>query len=160
MTVVTDSRYVADGITAVQAGRGVKYLQGLDGDCWKRVAAARVVDVLWIPSHKSREEILALGYDLEDWLGNREADRLAGAVTAVRGPAPALVDLQRSRLRLARAAAGVIGAVHQAALAHDSVPGGFFHVMKRKPPPAPNRKGRLCGQEGMEEAGAVWAGSA
>ena len=92
-----------------------------------------------------------MGYDLEDWLGNREADRLAGAVTEVRGPAPALVDLQRNRLRMANAAAGVIGAVHQAALAHDSVPGGFFNVMKRKPRRLPTEKGAFVAKRAWQK---------
>jgi len=124
-TVVTDSRYVHDGVYAVQRGEGASLLEGLDGDLWRQVKAAPDATMVWIPSHKSWEEASARGHSREDWLGNREADRRAGEMAEGRMAPPNLSRFQDRRLELARAALSVIGAVHQAALEHDSVPGFF-----------------------------------
>ena len=97
--------------------------------------------MVWIPSHKSWDEARALGYSREDWFGNREADHWAGDMAQAMAAPAALSRFQDRRLELARAAVGVIGATHQAALEHDSVPGGFFDRMRRTPRRLPTEKG-------------------
>ena len=95
--MVTDSRYVHDGVSAMRRGAGRSYLEGTDGDLWTRLLHIPV-RTRWIPSHLSREAAAAAGVADVDWMGNFCADLGAKHAATGRGPADAIVEARKVEL--------------------------------------------------------------
>ena len=120
-----DNQYVAYGIANCRRGRSTKYLDGPDGDLWRRlIAAAPGTDPIWIPSHMELHEALARGYTELAWLGNRKADQAANEATVALRPAAAEVGRRVTALDDLAVAQQVIVAVQRAILeaAHGARP--------------------------------------
>ena len=75
--IVTDSKYVAGGITKVLAGAK---LRGKHQDLWDAIGRFqdRIQGVTWVKAHLTWEEARARGIDREHWDLNRRADIEAG----------------------------------------------------------------------------------
>ena len=116
LTIVTDNRYVHDGLVALRSGRARKYLEGLDGDLWTRFLGKRIPDVRWVPSHKPLPVFLARGFLEGDWYGNKRADRAAGLALESRRVSETVLDRQARRLKVLTAAVGIIAGVQLAHL--------------------------------------------
>ena len=116
LLIVTDSRYVFDGLAALRSGRARKYLDGLDGDLWSRFLGRRIPEARWVPSHKPIEVFLARGFYESDWYGNKAADRFAGLALVGREVHPRVRDAQRRRLRVLASAVRVVAEVQLAHL--------------------------------------------
>ena len=93
--MVTDCKYVAEGITKILEGKAWQLFDSEDADLWVRMAAAPVL-VRWVPAHLSPEEAQARGHSLADWMGNCKADEEAKAAAYEAAPPKELV---RSRER-------------------------------------------------------------
>jgi len=115
LEVVSDSRYVVDGIAKMfRRGSPPK---GLHADLWASLycyGKGGGLVARWVPSHRPAPDPPELSQ--LDWLGNRAADGLAGEALRLCGPAPPLRDLWESRVRLARGVARVAAAVLEASL--------------------------------------------
>lgn len=100
--VVTDCLYVRHGCTALRTGKGAKsFLQGPDGDLWKRMAALGPPDVPHpgggLPARFAHQ-----------WEGNHQADLVAKQAAQDRAPSPELVGRQQGRMALYTAVMGVV----------------------------------------------------
>ena len=88
LLIVTDSRYVADGVARLSTGPVPPEV--LHADLWSALASAGGGEVRarWVPAH--RPAPLPPLLSDADWQGNAAADRLASAAVAAHAPAPGL----------------------------------------------------------------------
>ena len=88
--MVTDCKYVAEGISKILNGKAWQLMDSEDADLWIRMAAAPVL-VRWVPAHLSYEVAQARGHSLADWMGNCKADEEAKAAAYEAAPPKQLV---------------------------------------------------------------------
>eukprot|EP00974_Lingulodinium_polyedra_P064509 6232728-Lingulodinium_polyedra.AAC.1 len=83
--LLTDSRYVRDGVTRLRGGADPT--EWKHADLWE-VVRVRVlaggVSVQWIPAHRTAEDYAARGIEERHRVGNASADAAAGGVAAAR----------------------------------------------------------------------------
>ena len=63
ITIVSDSRYVVDGVVSLLAGHGKHLLDGPDADLWSRMAQCRP-RTRWTPSHRTLQQARDQGLNL------------------------------------------------------------------------------------------------
>eukprot|EP00974_Lingulodinium_polyedra_P067297 6514959-Lingulodinium_polyedra.AAC.1 len=85
--LVTDSRYVRDGIHRLRDGEDPS--EWRHADMWALIrarAVGRTLDAMWVPSHRTAEDYAARGIPERHRLGNAAADAAASGVAALRAP--------------------------------------------------------------------------
>ena len=119
--VVSDSRYVVDGVAGLAAGADPR--EWRHADLWEVLlgpARARTLTARWVPAHKDAEDYAERGLAEEDRRGNCVADSWASAAAAAR-TAPAghraargqqLADLERAQRVLAATELAALRADH------------------------------------------------
>ena len=134
--VITDSRFVANGVAAL--GGGANPTDWSHCDLWEAVAPhcrSGHLTARWVKGHTTPQEAASLGLTEEDRMGNAEADRLAGEAATARLPPADLLNARAGTLMELEAAQRVLAAVELAALRanHGADAGAQPRVRRRRP---------------------------
>ena len=154
--VVTDCKYVADGISDLLAGSTKRLFDGEDADLWLRMAAAPVL-ARWVPAHLAYDTALRRGVSPADWLGNDLVDRVARATAQLHGPPAELIAVRATRLDALGALQRNLAAMQQLQLESSKRRG--LRVRKRirartapaRPAPKARRKVRVAAGEAVPD---------
>ena len=115
--VITDSKFVANGIAAIRQGASAR--DWAHADLWERLAPhcrTRFVIARWVKGHLDEDGAAARGVTAEDRHGNAAADRLAGTAAKARLPAAALLQRRLVQLSALRVLQSMLAAVELEAL--------------------------------------------
>lgn len=115
--LVSDSRYVVNGVAAIAAG--ACHREWRHADLWRLLAPHVLSGRLrarWTPAHLGAEAYAALGLAEADRVGNAAADDAASAAAAARSLDEALLESRAGELRRAEAVQRVLAATELAAL--------------------------------------------
>ena len=97
--LVSDSRYVVNGIASIAAGAVVE--EWRHADLWTRIAPhvrSGRLHARWTPAHLQEKEYAARGLAEGDRLGNAAADAAAGAAATARLPQPTVIAARNEEL--------------------------------------------------------------
>ncbi|CAK0818279.1 unnamed protein product [Prorocentrum cordatum] len=98
LEVVTESRFVAGGVSALRGGASP--LEWQHGDLWEEIALhcrSGLLRARWVKSKLGRAEAAERGISEADWAGNAAADELADAGAQARLSPPRLFCQRRAR---------------------------------------------------------------
>lgn len=115
--IVTDSRYVANGVAALRGGANLA--DWAHADLWALIAPQCRSGALlarWVKGHTTAQEAVARRLAAEDRAGNAQADALAGRAAQARLPPQPLLEARAAVLADLAAAQRVIAAVELAAI--------------------------------------------
>ena len=132
LTIVTDSRYVSDGLGRLTLRAAPP--DGENADLWAALWIAgggREVLSRWVPAHGEAPAPPLLS--ALDWAGNARADALASGALRAAAPPAALLTLQQGRRRDAAVVADLVGSVQAAVVSWNNqrLPGGAPRVPRR-----------------------------
>ena len=87
--IISDCKYVVDGVNTMRVGVADHLLNGPDSDLWERMAKV-LPKIRWVPAHKTLAQAREQGIRLDDWAGNKRAD-IAAAEAAHKLTVPGAV---------------------------------------------------------------------